>query len=76
MNTVILGKNHIGKATLEKEAIECFCANHQILPSKVYSAMLSCFEKMIYREFSGQIEIISLPICKRPEREISFVIPI
>ena len=76
MSMTIFAKSHFDKTTLEKEASESFCTNQQILPSKVYSAMLWCFEKMIYREFTDHIEKISLFIYKQPERESSFKIPI
>ena len=76
MNITIFGKSHFDKITLEKQAAESFCANHLILPFKVCSAILWCFEKMIYREFSGWIKAIILYISKQPEREFGFIIPI
>lgn len=76
MNITIFAKKYFNKATLEKQATESFCAKHQILSSKDYFAMLSCFEKMIRRAFSGWNKTISLPMCQQLERQNSFVIPI
>lgn len=76
MNRILFAKTHFNKAMLEEQVAGSFCANQQILSSRDYPVMLSCFENMIRKAFYNRNKIISLLMCQQLQRQDNFIIPI